>query len=188
MDMTNQILDNEHEDPLLAGNNISTLLNSSTSSDSTIDHICAYTFKSPAPQLPAWSFPEFNALDAMQEGVFEDGVIDPAPRANPILGPQAAHPVDERPVLKPTPATQVGDMAGMKMPNIGDDGKDPGPSYDEIEHAWRGVDSEITQVLTDVWTAMLGWGGARLLVGKKPQVLLDSFETYYLAAPHLTVA
>ena len=186
------VLDDEHEDPLLAGNNIGTLLNSSTSSNSTIDHICAYTFRSPAPQLPAWSFLEFNALDAMREGVFEDGVVNTAPRANPILGPQAAQPVDERPVLKPTPATQVGDLPGKKKPNTGVDGKDPGPSYIEIENTWNAVDDGVTQVVADAWSAMLGWRGAGgsngLLVGKNPGALLEAFETYFLAVPYLTVA
>lgn len=120
----------------------------------------------------------------MQEGVFQDGITDKPPRQNPILGPPSD--VDERPVLKPTPAAQVTDLAGPKKPNVGVNGDDPGPSYDEIEQTWTAVDQKVTQVVADAWTAILGWDAGSQLSGSTPAALLKDFETYYLAAPCLT--
>ena len=122
----------------------------------------------------------------MQEGVFQDGIKDKPQRQNPILGEQSD--VDERPVLKPTPAAQSTDLPGLKKPNTGVNGDDPGPSYDEIEGARKAVDGDVTQAVANSWTALVGWDSSSPLSGKTPSRLLSDFETYYLAAPYLTVA
>ncbi|KAF2737786.1 hypothetical protein EJ04DRAFT_86888 [Polyplosphaeria fusca] len=192
------------EDPVRAGNNIGTLLSGNTA-DATIDHLVGFTIRSPDPKLPSWSFPEFDAMAAMQEGVFQDGVTDPSEkpvRRNALLGPATED--DERPVLKGTPAPQTADLPVDKKPDVWVDDKslkdggfmDVGPSFDELEGVWKQVDEEATQLVADVWGDMMGWWGPEVpgglvssLSGKKPSWLMgaqERFETFYLEAPWLT--
>ncbi|KAF2465819.1 uncharacterized protein BDR25DRAFT_378525 [Lindgomyces ingoldianus] len=194
----------KNEDPTHAGNSIATLLNSENASDATVDHLVGFTFRSPDPKLPSWSFPEFNALAAMQEGVFQDDgdPLDKPVRKNALLGPATG--IDERPKLKPTPPSQTTDLPDAKKPDIWVEDKslvdggflDVGPSFDEVEGVWQAVDEEATQLVADAWGDVMGWWGVEVpgsagssLSGKKPTYLIgraETFEVFYLEAPWLT--
>ncbi|KAL8672156.1 MAG: hypothetical protein Q9168_003379, partial [Polycauliona sp. 1 TL-2023] len=101
---------NSSLDPLATSssnkNNISTLLNPSTTQSSS--HLTGFLFTAPAPTLPTTMLPQFNAHDAMSEGVFQDGTppSNLPPRNRPLL-PSNPNNIDERPHLPPTPSLQT---------------------------------------------------------------------------------
>ena len=137
----------ESEDPTLSGNKIDSLL-SPSSNPTTRPLLTGFTFASPKPRIPSENIPEFNAVLAMSEGVFQDGG-DPNPtkRARPLLPPNPDN-VDERPNLPPTPPEQdVGRPAAR--------GKDP---WGEVVEAWTEADDGKAQGLVDAWAGLFGWG------------------------------
>jgi hypothetical protein len=83
------------------------MLSSSSAADAKTDHLAGFTFVSPNPQLSPVNPPVFDAVSAMDEGIYaegEPGSIAAAPRIN-----------DKRPILPPTPPAQTQDLP-VKVP------------------------------------------------------------------------
>ncbi|MCJ1309778.1 hypothetical protein MMC25_003439 [Agyrium rufum] len=194
-------------DPVHAGNSIDNILSpTDPKNPTTTTHLTGLTLTSPLPRLPKFNIPEFNATDAMLEGVFADGTTSTVPRQNPLLPPNGS---DERPNLP-----QRGSLQNIGRP--APRGNDP---WGDITGSWRSADEGGMQSLADAWTGLMGWGvgagtaatatavpgipttdggGAGTgtaprftpLLGKKPSKLLGgkgtgAFENYYAGCPFL---
>ncbi|KAL9046182.1 MAG: hypothetical protein Q9214_000918, partial [Letrouitia sp. 1 TL-2023] len=180
---------NETQDPMSsrsAGNSISTLLNPPDSSGTSTNHLIGFTFTAPSPTLPVFSLPEFNAAEAMSEGVFQDGSNNPTAKNSPLLPPNPGNE-DERPHLPQTPAEQVGDFPAAPVP-------DP---WTQVETEWANAPVKTANDLVTVWTRLLGWdapppAGTTApdqttpfvpLVAAAPSMLLSDFENWYQSCP-----
>jgi hypothetical protein len=127
-------------------------MDSSSNADSTITHVVGFTFSTPKPQLSGDGIPQFNAAEAMQEGVFQDGggIGDP----NAPIPPNKLFKnnlVDERPILPPTPPTQVTDLAAPRSATGEPD------AWDQAKTAWLSVDEAVAADFTSDWSGLFGW-------------------------------
>ncbi|KAL9607824.1 MAG: hypothetical protein Q9167_007297 [Letrouitia subvulpina] len=182
----------ETQDPISsssAGNSIGTLLNPPDSSGTSTNHLVGFTFTAPSPTLPVFSLPEFNAAEAMSEGVFQDGSNNPTGRNSPLLPPNPGNE-DERPHLPQTPAEQVGDFPAPQSP-------DP---WTQVETEWTNAPVKTANDLVTVWTGLLGWDATPPagttapdqttpfvpLVAAAPSMLLADFENWYQSCPLVT--
>ncbi|KAL8832469.1 MAG: hypothetical protein Q9191_000239 [Dirinaria sp. TL-2023a] len=184
-----------NQDPIASkSNNISSLLNPPDASGTTHSHLIGFTFTAPPPVLPDPEnvLPEFNAVTAMSEGVFQDGSNNPSGKSSPLLPPNPSA-LDERPHLRPTPVEQTG---GLPAPPTTD-----GSQWTKVQSAWSGVNSQIARDLVSVWTKLAGWdeqpplgtvspgsGEEELtdhLVADQPGMVLASFEEWYQSCPLL---
>lgn len=183
--------DNEAQDPMSsrsAGNSISTLLNPPDSSGTSTNHLIGFTFTAPSPTLPNFSLPEFNAAEAMSEGVFQDGSNNPTGKNSPLLPPNPGNE-DERPHLPQTPAEQVGNFPAVPSPD----------QWTQVETEWANAPAKTANDLVTVWTGLLGWdapppAGTTApdqttpfvpLVAAAPSMLLSEFENWYQSCPLL---
>jgi len=94
------------------------------------------------------NIPEFNATDAMSEGVFQDGGNPSKTAPSRPLLPVDSNNVDERPCLPQTADEQT----------IGRPIARSTTPWADIVDDWRKADDTRAQGVVDVWTALCGWG------------------------------
>jgi hypothetical protein len=140
--------DDPKNDPIAPGNDLSSMLNSSSADDAKIDHLVGFTFISPDPQLSPVNPPTFDAVEAMQEGIYADGV----PASNATAGTPRTD--DDRPILPLTPATQATDLP-VEIKNTAVD------PWDQVVNTWtattKGDGPEMGRMFVEAWSDVFGW-------------------------------
>ena len=69
----NQNTDDSKNDPIAPGNDLTSMLSSSSAADAKTDHLAGFTFVSSNPQLSPVNPPVFDAVSAMDEGIYAEG-------------------------------------------------------------------------------------------------------------------
>ncbi|KAL5083902.1 hypothetical protein Trisim1_000811 [Trichoderma cf. simile WF8] len=199
-------------------NDLESILGQTGVGDSTISHIVGYHFVPPESSLPdkAVTFPIFNAVEAMSEGVFQEHHTSAATAKlkNPLIpkptgGDTHDDKAEKRPRLPPAAAKDSSPTPGTErvMPDLHNDKKT----------IWHSADDADTQELADWVSAAYGWKGApavirenkaiddpspawhdyeckdilsgwSLLEGAAPRRLIDDFDQYYMSYPFVSTA
>jgi len=162
----------------------------------------------PAPTKPdpAATFPAFNAVQAMSEGVFSEEEMPSAAAKtnNPLI---SADKGENRPHLPPAPPTDSSPRPStdVVMPDLANKGRT----------IWHDAKDDETRHLADWVSAAYGWTGAptvdtqrkalddtnpawgayetvdvlqgdSILSGNRPAALLGEFDQYYMSYPWIT--
>jgi hypothetical protein len=148
----NQNTDDSKNDPIAPGNDLTSMLSSSSAADAKTDHLAGFTFVSPNPQLSPVNPPVFDAVSAMDEGIYaegEPGSTAAAPRIN-----------DERPILRPTPLTQTQDLPVEVPTSVAD-------PWEAVVDAWTATAAEegeeMGRLFAQAWSDAFGWNAPTTL-------------------------